>query len=101
VVADLAAPVDAKQGRRGGRIEAQEGLTGAAAQGVTGFVLHKQHGIGAERIGQKPTLELLLPGPGAAKRHRLGHLETDSFEFGFAHQPFLALDDPQLLEALG
>ena len=102
VVGDLAAPVDAKQGRRRlAWIETQEGLAGAAAQGVTGLVLEHQDPIGCVWIGQQPALELLLPGPGPGERHRARRLETDSFEFGIAHKPFLAWGHPPLPEAQG
>jgi hypothetical protein len=70
VVGHLATAINAME-RQGWRlrIKAQVGLAGAAAQGVAGFLFHKQHGVRAGGIGQEPLLQLPLPGPGPGEGH--------------------------------
>ena len=92
VVGHLATAVNAVQGQgRGGGIEAQEGLRGAATQGVSGLVLKQEHGVGALGPVQQPLLQLALGGPGPFERHGTRRFKKDCIEVGAYHKPFLAL----------
>jgi len=91
-VGHLATAVNSMQGQgRCGGIEAQEGLRGSAAQGVTGLMLEQEHGVGALGMVKQPLLQLALGGPGPFERHRTRRFKKDCIEVGAYHKPFLAL----------
>ena len=75
---DFAATVDAMQrSRRTGWVEMQVRCAGTTAQGVTGRVLEKPHGLRSLCILQKPFLPPFLVMPGLLEGHRSGWLEKN------------------------
>jgi putative sigma-54 modulation protein len=102
MVGDLTAAVDAKQRVRWvGGVKAQKRRIGPAAQGVTGLMLKQQHSGGAFGILEQTLLQLPLLLPGLGKRHQPRRFKKDCVAAGPAHQPFLALVNPELRRARG
>ena len=87
MVGDFAAAVDAKQGqRRCLDIKAEVLQAGPTAQGVTGFVLQHDQGLGAVGGLQQALLQLPLPIPGPGEGHRRQGFKKDCGSFRGHHR---------------